>query len=104
MLAKKYRLPIQTTIRMKGRVRRMSLCTIKAFPPLFPYSRFGVLVTKKVADSAARRNAVRRMIMTAIEKTRAAWPMNDYLIIAHQAACAATQKQLYEECVSFHID
>lgn len=104
MLAKKYRLPIQTAMRMKGRARYMPLCTVKAFPPVFPYSRFGVLVTKKIAASAVRRNAVRRMIMAALEKTRAAWPIGDYLIIAHQAACAATPQQLYEECVPFHID
>lgn len=81
----------------------MPLCTVKIFPASFPYSRFGVLITKKTAASAVRRNAVRRMIMAAIEKKRAEWPVADYLIIANPLCVAATKKQLYEECIPSHI-
>jgi len=104
MLAKKYRLPIQNTMRRAGRVRRTALCTIKIFYPEFPYSRFGVLITKKIAASAVKRNALRRMIMDAILKIRGAWPVADYLVIAHSSSATATKEEIYENCLPLSID
>ena len=99
MLAKKNRLPIQEALARTGRTVRRPTFTIKIFPALFPYSRFGIVVGKRVAKSAVGRNAIRRRAFSATERMREEWPVADYLVITHPTAAAYTAKQWHGELI-----
>ena len=99
MLAKKNRLPVQEALLRHGRTVRKPAFTVKIFPALFPYCRFGVVVGRRVAKSAVGRNKIRRMAFTAVQSTMVAWPVADYLVITHPAAAAYTAKQWHDELI-----
>ena len=99
MLAKKNRLPVQEALTRTGRIVRRKAFTIKVFPPLFPYSRFGVVVGRRVAKSAVGRNKIRRMAFMAIQTKWPEWPLADYLIITHPGAATYTAHQWYGELI-----
>lgn len=99
MLAKKNRLPVQEALTRIGRITRKAGFTIKAFPAAFPYSRFGVVVGKRVAKSAVGRNTIRRRAFSALERTQGAWPVADYLVIVHPTAATYTTDQWYGELI-----
>lgn len=99
MLAKKNRLPVQEALTRIGRTVRMPAFTIKIFAAQFPYSRFGVVVGRRVAQSAVGRNAIRRRAFSAIERIMTAWPIADYLVIVHPTAAAYTIDQWYGELI-----
>lgn len=103
MFAKKDRLPIQIVARKQGRVHRTPLYSITMFPPALSHSRFGVVVGKKVSASAVQRNAARRMIIRVLERVGSAWPIADYLVLAHPSCARATEQQLYECFISSPI-
>jgi ribonuclease P protein component len=99
MLAKKNRLPVQEALLRHGRTVRKPAFTVKIFPALFPYCRFGVVVGRRVAKSAVGRNKIRRMAFTAVQNAMVAWPVADYLVITHPAAAAYTAKQWHDELI-----
>ncbi|MBI2506540.1 MAG: ribonuclease P protein component [Candidatus Colwellbacteria bacterium] len=68
MLAKKFRLPINTfPVKAKTRYKGQYL-TIKAAPNSFPYNRVGVVITKKTAPKAVERNRIRREFFDAFQE------------------------------------
>ena len=79
MLKKKYRLPIQETIKKNGRTIRTPFFLIKVFPNNLPHSRFGVIVSKKVAKEATARNRLKRIIFSCLDPKAKAGA--DFLII-----------------------
>ncbi len=103
MLAKKNRLPVQEALSRRGRTVRKPAFTVKVFPALFPYCRFGVVVGKRVGKTAVLRNKIRRRAFAAIEKTRTEWPVADYLVIAHPAAAAYTAQLWHDELIPSSI-
>jgi ribonuclease P protein component len=103
MLAKKYRLPVQEALMRTGRTVRKPAFTVKIFLGTFPYSRFGVVVGKRVGKTAVLRNAIRRRAFSAIEAKRLEWPVADYLVLTHPAAAAYTAHQWHEELIPSSI-
>lgn len=103
MLAKKYRLPVQDALAWQGRTVRKPAYTVKIFPANFPYSRFGVVVGRRVGATAVLRNKVRRRAFTAIESVVSVWPVADYLVIVHPAAAVYTAKQWHDELIPSSI-
>ena len=81
MLAKKYRLPVQKVLNSKSKSYRDSYFTIKSFKSTLTHSRFGVIVSKKIAKTAVERNQIKRMIFQAADSLINKWPVADYLII-----------------------
>lgn len=91
MLAKKYRLPIQLFPHTRLRTLRNQYFIAKVTPNSLAYSRFGVLVSKKVAKNATERNKLRRQVFRFVranafgaQKT----PFRDILIILSPASAA----------------
>jgi len=87
MLSKKQRLPIQDFLLAKATVRRSPSFTVKTFRTSLPYSRFGVVISKKVAPKATERNRIKRQIFSLLAPY-AASPENprDVLIIVQKDA------------------
>jgi len=86
MLAKKFRLPIQSVFSKKGQSVKTNYFLVKIFPNQLSYPRVGVVVSKKVDARATKRNKLRRMIFSEIEncfqKQKACLPAGrDFLII-----------------------
>jgi len=67
MLAKKHRLPIQEFIGKNGRVIKTPFFLLKIFPNQFPYSRFGIIISKKVLPKSTARNKLKRTIFSEIK-------------------------------------
>jgi len=101
MLAKKNRLPIHKALERRGEMVRKPAFTVKIFRAEFPYSRFGVVVGRRVGKTAVLRNAIRRRVFTAIEGERSMWPVADYLIIIYPAAAHYTAQKWHEEFIQF---
>ncbi len=85
MLAKKYRLPVQSVLRKNGRTYRGPYFFIKKYPPALAYSRYSVVVANKVAPLSTARSYIKRLYYRAIRPLMAETPPGDYLITAMQA-------------------
>lgn len=86
MLAKKFRLPVQSVIGKNGEIVKAPFFLIKAFPGKFLYPRFGVIISRKVSVKATERNRLKRIIFSAVEnfltEQKNVLPVNkDFLII-----------------------
>jgi len=67
MLAKKYKLPIQSFLAKKPKVTgKTNFFMVRQLPNNFDYSRFGVVISKKVSASAVVRNKIKRIIFDFI--------------------------------------
>ena len=67
MLAKKFHLPIQTTLRRKPLfTRRDEYSTIKIFANQLSFSRFGTVISRKIDKRAVYRNRLKRLIFDLI--------------------------------------
>lgn len=84
MLAKKYRLPVQTAVGKKGKETHFPDFLIKIFPNSLTHPRFGVILKKGVVKKAVDRNRIRRTVFDAIRNSEnfAALPNLDVMIIA----------------------
>ena len=94
MLAKKYRLPIQTVLGKSGATSKNSLFTVKIFPSPLPYCRFGIIISKKTSARATKRNYIRRQFFSAIEPFIKKEAGKDILIIVAPAAMRAGSIEL----------
>ncbi|MDO8442685.1 MAG: ribonuclease P protein component [bacterium] len=68
MLAKKYRLPIQSVLNKSGQTFRSRSFLIKVFSNQLEFNRFGVVISKKVSKLAVKRNLLKRMVLDAAKK------------------------------------
>lgn len=84
MLAKKYRLPVQSAIGKKGRDMKFRNFLVKIFSGPEDFSRFGIVLKKGAVKKASDRNRIRRAMFDSIRMRRKDFdfPKNDYLIIA----------------------
>lgn len=101
MLAKKYRLPIHLFRRSRPKTFRGDYFTFKIFESNLPYSRAGVLVSKKVSKKATRRNKIKRAILRFVrafihgeKEKRAAM---DILIIVSPSALGLREEEFLAE-------
>lgn len=89
MLAKKYRLPVQSVLNQRNRTVRGRYFNIKIFPPTTPFVRVGVVVGAKVALKASARNKLKRAVYSETSKLLAYLKPGEYLIIAQKGAYEA---------------
>lgn len=84
MLAKKYRLPVQSAIGKKGKEIRLPDFLVKIFSSSNAYARFGVILKKGTVKKASDRNKMRRLIFNCIRMRQKDFnlPNSDILIIA----------------------
>lgn len=82
MLAKKFRLPIQTILRSHFKSYRGESFLFKRKASDLPYSRFGLIISSKVEKNAAHRSKLKRLIFNFIRlKNLHLIPRHDFLII-----------------------
>ncbi len=99
MLAKKYRLPIQTAVGKKGKEFRFPDFLIKILPGPENFSRFGVVLKKGSVKNASERNRIRRAILESIRMRRKDHdiPENDFLIITGSGISGMTGADIKKE-------
>ncbi len=73
MLAKKYRLAIQSLPPKALRVFKTPYFSAKIYPASRPFSRFGIIIGKKFDKKAVTRNLWKRRIFSVFEK----WPKEE---------------------------
>ncbi len=98
MLKKRYRLPIQEMIKKNGKTIRGPFFLIKIFQSQFPYSRFGIIISKKATKDAVKRNKLKRLIfsiLNPVEKME-----KDFLIIVSPAINKLEKKEIIEQIKS----
>ncbi len=100
MLPKKIRLPIQELLNKKGRTYRGDFFTIKVFLNNLSYSRFGIIISKKLVNSAVQRNKIKRMIFSALRSVMDKWQKADYLIVLNNWK-ELNQKQIDDQFISY---
>ena len=67
MLAKKFRLPIQTVLRKKPLfARKDEYFNVKIFANQLAFSRFGAVISRKIDKRAVYRNRLKRLIFNLI--------------------------------------
>lgn len=92
MLSKKQRLPIQEFITKRAETKRNPFFTVKTFATGLPYSRFGVVISKKTVAKATGRNKLKRLIFEYCAALTA--PPRDVLIIVQKGAIMEELKKL----------
>ena len=68
MLAKKFRLPINTFPARARILYRGRFLTLKTFPNHLSYNRIGFIVTKKAVPYATQRNRLRRKVFDLLRE------------------------------------
>lgn len=81
MLAKKYRLPVQSVLKQRGVTRRSRYFFLKIFPAALPYSRFSVVTSASTIKKATRRNQLKRLMYAAAKQVLPKLPVADYLAV-----------------------
>ncbi len=107
MLAKKFRLPIQSFGRpgsnQKIKIVRSEYFTVKSKPNDLGFSRFGAVVSRKVSKSAVRRNKIKRMIFNFVRLNKLHLkPGSDFLIIVSPKTSQLAKNEI-EEKINFLI-
>ncbi len=97
MLAKKYRLPVQSVLRVRGTLKRGRYLSLKIMTGALAYSRFGVVIGSSVDKRATARNALRRLLYNALEQRILTQPSVDVVITVHASARSAPEHAILEE-------
>ena len=99
MLAKKYRLPIQSVLNKSGRTFSGRSFLIKAFSNQADFNRFGVVISKKVDKRAVKRNWIKRIVLDTAKKFVVAENKNkfDVLIIVYPAMIKLEKADIIKE-------
>ncbi|MDD5430985.1 MAG: ribonuclease P protein component [Candidatus Pacebacteria bacterium] len=96
MLAKKYRLPIQTVLGKGGKANKSRYFLLKVFLNDFPFNRFGVIISKKVAKNSSDRNRIKRLIFNNLQKSVKSEKSGgkDFLIIVSPQIMSADKEEV----------
>ncbi|MCL5017077.1 MAG: ribonuclease P protein component [Patescibacteria group bacterium] len=99
MLAKKFRLQIQSVLNKSGRNIGNRYFLLKLFPGSVNYNRFGAVISKKVHKSAVWRNRLKRIIMDVAGKFIDAGDRNgqEVLIIVSPAMTKLKKADIIKE-------
>lgn len=98
MLAKKYRLPIQSVIGKNGRAVKTPFFLIKIFPNQLHYSRSGAVISKKFSAKATARNKLKRIIFSELTPLLKGVSGRDFLVIVNPKV-----KNLDREEIAVHL-
>ncbi len=96
MLKKNDRLPVGAQSRPRASFRSDHF-TLKVFPGVFSRSRFGIALGKVTAESAVKRNALKRVFFNFAERVREDLPRHDFLIVAGKGSGELSKEQQQEE-------
>lgn len=102
MLAKKFRLPIQNWLRERKIIiiRKSDFFIIKTSGNNLPFSRFGVVISKKVSKSAVKRNKIKRIIFDFIRlKKLHEVSSKDVLIIISPKTAELKKEEIERELI-----
>jgi RNase P protein component len=97
MLAKKYRLPVQSVLNKKGRLIRGRYLFIRVFDARQAYSRFAVIIGNSVDARSSWRNGMRRLLYNALKRRILTQPRVDAVITLQKAAHAADKNVIIDE-------
>ena len=97
MIAKKFKLPIQNFVGQSGKVIRNPHFILKFFPTNNNFSRFGLVISKKVHAGAVQRNKIKRLIFNLIQTMSEKLPVNDYLVIISPSAQKLSDQEIEHE-------
>jgi len=102
MLAKKFRLRIQSQITKqtkKSAIQKKSRhFVIKITPNNFSYSRFGIIISRKVSGKATQRNRIKRVVFDHVRLNKFHQvPGNDVLIITLPPINQLTKTEIQQE-------
>jgi ribonuclease P protein component len=84
MLAKKYKLPVDSAINKKGALTHGQYFLLKKLPSSLKFSRLAVAIGKKNISSVVSRNKIKRVVFSFFQKNKLyeSLPPVDYLLIA----------------------
>lgn len=99
MLAKKYKLPVAAFLRKKTvGLKNQPYFNLKISFSELNYSRFGVVISKKVSPKAVVRNKIKRIIFDFLRKKHfQEFPGKDILIIIYPDAAKLEKEKLEEK-------
>ena len=99
MLAKRYRLPIQSVVKKSGQTARSRYFLLKFFPNQLEFNRIGVIISKKVAKGAVVRNKIKRTLFNSLKEFVKNGGSNkrDFLIIVSPQAAPLPSEDLKKE-------
>ncbi len=100
MLAKKFRLQIQDWFkkREKTAVRKSDFFIIRFRPNSLPFSRFGILISRKISRGATKRNKIKRIIFNLIRlKKLQKFTKRDVLITVLAPTTKLTKTEIKKE-------
>ena len=98
MLSKKNKLPIQHFVGVRPwQTIRSPYFTIKLFSATLPYSRFGVVISKKVFAKATQRNQLKRLVFDHIRGIINKLPVADYLFIFSPAIAKLEKEEIIKQ-------
>ena len=80
MLAKRFRLPIQSFVGKRGKLKKSSYFLIKIFTAETVFSRFGITISAKTAPKATERNRLKRSAYNFFKESGRELPIADYWI------------------------
>ena len=101
MLAKQYRLPIQTTLGKKSRILKTPYFLIKIFPTSLPYGRAGIVASLKISKKAVIRNSLKRKFFLILDKEfLIRHSGKDFLIIANPRITELNQTELKNQVLN----
>ncbi len=96
MLAKNYKLPIRNFLLKKPKTFSRSVnFIIRMMPNVLSFGRFGVIISKKVASKATKRNQIKRIIFNFIKVNKIhLQPGRDILITVLPKADSLDKKEI----------
>ena len=106
MLAKKFRLPIQSWLKERKKIttRKSDFFVIKASDNNLAFSRFGAVISKKVSKSAVKRNKIKRIIFDFIRLSKLhEFANKDVLIIVSPKTAELKKEEIEKELANLLI-
>ena len=99
MLAKRFKLPIQSFVGKKGKITKNLFFLVKIFVPASLQSRFGVTISAKTAAKAVDRNRIKRSVYDFLAKVKDKLPVADYWISILPPAADLPKEKFMEQLV-----
>ncbi len=86
-----------------GKTTKTPLFLIKSRSNTLAYSRFAVVVSKKISKRAVERNYLKRKFFHALKEHFSTWPIADYVFILNSSAKDIQYKDLLNNLEHLHI-
>ena len=97
MLRKKYRLQVQFFFKKNHQTKKSAFFAIKVFETTNNYSRLGIIIGKKISQSAVLRNKVKRIIFSFFQENQKSLPQKDFLLIPNSKITHLTKYKIIDD-------